>query len=1090
MEDRSTEKRNLSFQALRWSWTLVILCGLLLGYYLFRTYGQPRHRQYQLEFGKAEWIEPAEAPSPIAYFRKEVYLGALPAQAWIEIAASDNFGLLVNGHTIGNVASVKSFEAGIYDIKRALKVGTNVIAVSISRTSYPGPAQLLVRGQITEPEGDVTQVLSNETWRVTNNTGIVAGSEQWNSQRVPDQTWPAARRSSLNDQKVAITWVDTNPLLLQLPRIGYWIMAENAPSETVFSTTFAADRPEQETWIQVASSGDLDLAINGHIITLASSAAGGGKKLPHLPTTEASPAETEKLGQVAQAREVAPKPKGSPFESVELAAYDVSYWIKRGQNVIVAAVRSEHIPASLFVNGFIVKRDGIERFATNGAWRVGDQPDLEQNAAQPRVIQIGKDGVAPWGYLNQEMARPLDHSGFATLFQSWAIIALTLCLVIALWLIVSAVVSNWLGEPLPCAMARDALLHGPILAALLLLVLPNYDPRFPIDWSFQPMIVVGAFSALILIRLFHLLVKTWTPEVNRAGLERMKSGTKWQTRSSQAKAMISRSLRLPELFEIPFRQLLPYMILILIMFLGLGLRYHNLGYMSFDHDEMGQIAKSKGIFSLGIPYTMAAGEVRWTTTYEAIPYPLAFSGFLFGYSEWAMRLPSCLMGTLCIGVIGLMGRRLFDWRTGLFAAFVYACLPLNIRWAQNAFYLTQCQFMAMLTYWLFYEAIQTRPFKQKFLTAAAVTFCLSYLSWEGTGFVLPALFMGLLVVRWGQWWWLKDFHLYRCLFFIGAVIVAQYCSRMLAGAPYLAVGSGLSNLTGPSLFFLAPGYQPMYYVDKLLLSENHVFFTLMILAGLPFCWKSPGFRYVVVMLGTLFILHTNFLAALSPRYCYYFQPLVIMGGVAATVMLYDRILALARRAGDSMVGRFAAHATGLALLILLFVQSNESVLKEYRLSSTGDTPQMMSRLSTYRYDYRGAAEFVKTHARPGDVILPGIPHVFNYYAGFAGNYFLNTLFSSKVPYNQLLDEPRFSDKFGSLPVIRNIFELKEVVNRSGRAWVVFAPYASFEMLNSPAALDYIHEHGRTEFESYRVKVFLIQGAQPQVTVAEATQTAE
>jgi hypothetical protein len=77
-----------------------------------------------------------------------------------------------------------------------------------------------------------------------------------------------------------------------------------------------------------------------------------------------------------------------------------------------------------------------------------------------------------------------------------------------------------------------------------------------------------------------------------------------------------------------------------------------------------------------------------------------------------------------------------------------------------------------------------------------------------------------------------------------------------------------------------------------------------------------------------------------------------------------------------------------------------------------------------------------------------------------------------------------------LPVIRNIAELKEVVNRAGRAWVVFAPYASFEMLNSPAALDYIHEHSRAEFESYRAKVFLIQGAQPQVTVAEAAQAAE
>jgi Dolichyl-phosphate-mannose-protein mannosyltransferase len=1091
MEESSSLPNTFSRYALHWSWALVVACGLLLAYEVLQTYGMPRHRQYQLDFGQAQWIEPAEPFAPVAYFRKEVHISALPEQAWIEVAASDNFGLVVNGHTVATEGSVKTYITGIYDIKRALRTGTNVIAVSISRTSYPGTAQLLIRGQITEPGGRVIPILSDTSWRVTNNTGIIAGSEDWTSNRVEDEVWPAARLSALNDQHVPLRWVDTDPLLLQLPRLGHWIMAENAPLQAVFSTVVNADDPKQETWIQLASSGNLDLAVNGHIITAASTAASGGKKLPHLATTEATPEAHNKPGRLREGESPPSKVSGSVVAKTTLTAYDISYWITRGPNVIVAAVRSDSVPAALFADGFLVRGDGsIWRFSTNAGWEIGDEPGTHLQGAQAHAVQIGKDGMAPWGYLPQDLARPLERSGFATLLKSWLIVGLTLGAVIAIWLIASALVSGWRREPFAVAMSRDALLHGPVIAALLLLLLPNFDPRFPDEWSFQPAIVVGAFAFLLLLRLLHLLADSWSLSDARSRLERVKEGTQWEARTNRARGYIARDLRLPELFEIPFRELLPYLLLVLIMFLGLGLRYHNLGYMSFDHDEMGQIAKSKGIFSLGFPYTLAAGEVRWTTTYEAIPYPLAFFGFLFGYSEWSMRLPACLMGTLCIGVIGLMGRRLFDWRTGLFAAFVYACLPLNIRWAQNAFYLSQCQLMAMLTFWFFYEAIQTRPFRKNFLTAAAVAFCLSYLSWEGTGFLLAALFMGLLVVRWGQWWWLKEFHLYRCLFFMGAVVVAQYCSRMLAGAPYLQVGSGLSNLTGPSLFFLAPGYQPMFYVDKLLFSENHVFFTLMILVGLLFCWKSPGFRYVVVMLGTLFILHTNFLAALSPRYCYYFQPLVILGGVAATVMLYDRILALARGAGDATVARFAAHATGLGMLILLFVQSNESVLKEYQLSSTGDTPQMMSRLGTYRYDYRGAAEFVKTHARPGDVILPGIPHVFNYYAGFPGNYFLNTLFSSKVPYNQLLDEPRFSDKFGSLPVIRNVSELKEVVNRSGRTWVVFAPYASFEMLNSPAALDYIHEHARAEFESYRAKVFLIQAAQPQVTAFETAQAAQ
>lgn len=1086
MEERSSLFKTLPAQALRWSWMLVIACGLLLGYEVLQTYGTHKHRQYQLDFGKAKWIEPAETPAPVAYFRKEVFLSALPEQAWLQVAASDNFGLLVNGHTVANASSVKTYETGIYDIKRALKKGTNVIAVSISRTSFPGSAQLLLRGQITEPGGRTTPILSDTTWRVSNRTGIVSGSEEWNSAQVQEQLWPAARLSALNGQDVPLRWVDVNPNLLQLPRNGYWIMAANAPLQAVFSTVIQADSTRQEAWLQVASSGDLDLTVNGHIITAASSAITGGKKLPHLATTtDSTPEVNLKPGRSNRTPARPSKESGSPFETTTLAAYDISYWIRSGPNTIVAAVRNEHTPAALFVDGFLVKSDGSPwRFASNAGWKIGNDP-ASQDGAQTHAIQIGQDGMSPWGYLPQELARPLERAGFATLFQAWTIVGFTLAAVIAIWLVASAIVSAWRKEPLAYSMARDALLHGPVVAGLLLLQLPNFDPRFPDEWSFRPSIVVGAFAVLFLLRLFHLLVDSWTPATTRAGLERVKAGAHWETRSNRAQQFVSRDLRLPQLFEIPFRQLLPYLLLILIMFLGLGLRFHNLGYMSFDHDEMGLVAKSKGIFQLGFPYTTYAGEVRWLTTYEAVPYPLALSGLFFGYSEWAMRLPACLMGTLCIGLIGFMGRRMFDWRIGLFAALVYACMPLNIRWAQNAFYLSQCQLMAMATFWLFYEAIRTRPLQLKFLTAATVTFCITYLSWEGTGFLLPALIMCLIIVRWGEWWWLKEFHLYRCLFFIAALVVAQYASRMLAGAAYLQVGSGLSNLTGPSLFLTAPGYQPMFYVDKLLLSENHVFFTLMMVLGLPFCWKNTSFRYVFVLLTTLFILHTNFLAALSPRYCYYFQPLVILGGVAATFLLYDRVLALARSAVDSSVARFAAHATGVILLVLLFVQSNESVLKVYQLSSTGDTPQMMTRLNTYRYDYRGAATYVMQHARPGDVILPGIPHVFSFYAGMPGDYFLDSLFSSKVPYNQLLNEPRFADKFGGLPVVRNVSELRDVINRSGRAWIVFAPYSSFEKLNSPAVLDYIHENSRTQFESYRAKVLLIQGAQPGTAVAQA-----
>ena len=298
MQILSTSSKHLASRALRWSWALVLACGLMLGYYVQQTYFSPKQRQYQLDFGDAQWIEPPKV-APIAYFRKKVFLSVRPEQAWLEVAATDNYDVIVNGRSVAEKSAEKTRVAGIYDIKKRLKVGTNVIAVSVSRTSYPGSAQLLVRGFIKEPSGRVTSLLSDENWRVTPNKGIVEGSEEWTSPLVEDQLWPNARRSALNGKSIPIAWVDTNPLLLQLPTSGSWIMAENAGPEAVFSTSINADYARQEAWIQVASSGNVDLLVNGHRITPAIPSSTQGKQLPHLAAPATSPSHSPEETQPA-----------------------------------------------------------------------------------------------------------------------------------------------------------------------------------------------------------------------------------------------------------------------------------------------------------------------------------------------------------------------------------------------------------------------------------------------------------------------------------------------------------------------------------------------------------------------------------------------------------------------------------------------------------------------------------------------------------------------------------------------------------------------------------------------------------------------
>src|SRR2546428_13113341 len=102
----------------------------------------------------------------------------------------------------------------------------------------------------------------------------------------------------------------------------------------------------------------------------------------------------------------------------------------------------------------------------------------------------------------------------------------------------------------------------------------------------------------------------------------------------------------------------------------------------------------------------------------------------------------------------------------------------------------------------------------------------------------------------------------------------------------------------------------------------------------------------------LWFLLTNFLAALSPRYCYYYQPLVILAGTAAAVMLYDRVVSLAYREGNSTVARVAAHATGLAGMTPPFLHSHQLLMKEYSHSVRGGGPGIMTTINEYDHAHR------------------------------------------------------------------------------------------------------------------------------------------
>src|SRR5205823_8233482 len=159
---------------------------------------------------------------------------------------------------------------------------------------------------------------------------------------------------------------------------------------------------------------------------------------PAKTTAAASPAQKPEETEPAVSGQASPargKTSTPLFESAVLSAYDISYWIKKGPNTIVAAIRTEHVPATLFANGFLVRDDGsIEQFETSSAWQIGDQLAGNQAARSERPIELGKDGTAPWGYLKQDVARSIDRSDFGTVAMSCIVIALAVVVTVTVWL--------------------------------------------------------------------------------------------------------------------------------------------------------------------------------------------------------------------------------------------------------------------------------------------------------------------------------------------------------------------------------------------------------------------------------------------------------------------------------------------------------------------------------------------------------------------------------------------------------------------------------------------------------------------------------
>jgi len=1038
------QSRFLSYLKTRpgtFSFLLVAVCGLVLAFFVGRTYFDPPAKTYALDFGNAQWLESAN-PSPVNYFRKDIYISGQVDRGWLQIAATDNYSLYVNDRRVDIRNFYSISVSGIYDLKKILRPGKNTIAVSVSRISFPGSAQLLVSGFYAVQGSPLEEFVSDETWRASRTPDGIVGGYTWHATILDDTFWAHAKRGSTEGRFPTPDWVTLDPRLLQTVPTANWI-GPSVPGthQASFLGKLEVPANRRETWLQVAATGDYDLIINGRLVATQPfstlSVIRNQAPLPFGLLVSGTVVQSNPTAEQSIEDSVSPPPYSTqPL----LLAYDISRWLHSGENSVLVRVRSSVQPAMLLVEGYTVLPDGkTARFGTNGTW----QTILSGQTTAAPAVAVADYGAQPWGELQQSMAGAVISPSYDLhMVITWgAVMGAVELAVILLWIVVPWFAGALIRHPVERLWNSSAVFHLCGLVVILLCWLLSFDVRFRSDWCYQPKFVLGFGALLLAGHVLLFLPRRRPPEPEEEAPPVTKKAGLW-----------SRYWKIAALTG--------------IVLLGFGLRVHNIGVMSLDVDEMGVIQFSHGVQKRGYPFIKIGTFEREVTTYELVSYSIATARQFLGDSEAACRTPALIYSTLTIALMGVVGYRMMGWRVGLVAALLYALFPAGIFWGHNAFWPSQDQFLALICLWTFYEAVaRPGPLRAGFLTVCTIAFCLTYLTWEGSGFLLPALFVCMFAVRWGQYEWMKDWHLWRCCIFMSFVVLIQLTHRQVASLPiFLQTGNSLSEVTTPQLVPLdLTKFNPFYYFYWMLFAENYCVMTVVCILGVAFCWRDRAIRYLFVLTLTLLFCYIEFLPAYAVRYSYDYQATLILVSVGIFFKLWDSITRLD--------GTWLKWSAATALLALFLLSANGFVLKTYRLSTNPYEPFYGERMGLYRADARTPSQFVAEHIRPGDGVIVAIPHIFEYYSKLTGDYSINTMLNNKITYDGTIDVPHYIDKFRGYPVIRGIDELEDVRSRYKRLWIV----RTGATWSNPAVEQYFNQHSRVVFQSYRSTVNLFDG---------------
>ena len=513
-------------------------------------------------------------------------------------------------------------------------------------------------------------------------------------------------------------------------------------------------------------------------------------------------------------------------------------------------------------------------------------------------------------------------------------------------------------------------------------------------------------------------------------------------------------------------------VFILIAVVAAILRLTNIDASSLSQDESTMLHFTRGLLEKGYPFLYRGASEVSMATYELVPYFIAPVVKLFGWSEYAVRLPAALFSMATLLLVFITTKSWFDRRVALFSALLYAVSPWSIYWSNNSFYPSQLQFFSMLSIVLVHRLFCSENVKDRDYYVLAAVLSATYLTWEGSGLLFLVYgFLGLIIF-WNQWGFLRKGHAWISLGLLALVVVFQLVRRGLLKTPFLVTGSSRSSISSPQLAINQSTYDPFYYIENIFGSEQYIILSIVCLIGLLFLKRDRNLRFVYGYVFISIIVYTELLAVYAIRYVYFVLPMFLISVSASSFQLIDWITRTSVRSAMRVI-RVISLVTAFVLLSFQTL-----VLSSDGLNLSGLRAKYQSSIAWELHpevagiDYRDVMLALKQRYRDGDIIITRSPFLLEAYTGLRGDYMLQNTTIGVVNYDPFVGPPYYLDKFVGNPVLRNKMELEDILYRSHRVWFLATPLAPTNEVLGEELMVFVHESMTLVHEASNVQLYL------------------